>query len=239
MKNISRFLLPLIVFLVLTSVVYSQVPPITPMNLPEVFDNSMPLAKSAEEGYNMFTDNTFTTLKSPYADKIKLIKDYEVKVNDYIVATSEYAKGLLAGNDPILNDTSRNYMNRNIKNVNLEMTDIFMLEFAEIGAAQIEFSDHLNTIPDNKEKIRQLNTYISGKYADLSNKYYAMYHEKLVTIYGLYQESNFANEPPNPFTRINIASSLYATLEAYVNHKNEVAKATAERLAKDYVAYKN
>ena len=235
MKNI----LAAIIILFVINVSYSQVTPIVPMNLPEVYDNSIPLPTSAEQGYNMFTDNTITTLKPAYADKIKLIKDYEVKVNDYIVETAKIVQDMAAANDPTLRDTTMDPLLRNIKAVNLEMNEIFMLELSEIGTAQAQFTEELKTITDNREKIRRLNAYTSGKYAELTNKYNDMYREKIVTIYALYQESDFAAKPVNPITRVNIASSLFATLEAFVNHKNTIAKATAERLAKDYMAYKD
>src|SRR4051812_17664727 len=103
---IEKLLYTGVFVLIFLSTAYSQVTPISPMNLPEVYDNSIPLPQAAEEGYNMFTDNTFTSLKSQFADKIKMIKDYEVKVNDYIVETAKEVQSMAAGNDAILKDTS-------------------------------------------------------------------------------------------------------------------------------------
>jgi len=234
----KKILCLVFIFFAFIAPAYSQVTPIAPMNLPEVYDNSIALPKTAEEGYNMFTDNTFTTLKPQYADKIKLIKDYEVKVNDYIVETAKIVQNMAASNDPVLRDSSMEYLLRNIKAVNLEMTEIFTKELMEVGTAQAEFKQELDATTGNPEKIRKLNTYTSGKYAELCNKYFQLYREKLITIYAMYQESDFAAKPLNPITRVNIASSLFATLEAYVNHKNEIAKGTAERLARDYAAFK-
>lgn len=236
MKNI---LYSLVFFFVFAAAVYSQVTPIPPMNLPEVFDNSIELPRSAEEGYNMFTDNTFTTLKAPYADKMKLISDYVVKVNDFAVETAREVQSMSSGNVSVFSDTSFEYVNKRIMAVNQEMSDIFMLEVAELGTAQAEFTEHIATVTDKREKLRQLNEYISGKYATICNKYFSMYREKLVTIYALYQETNFASAPVNPLTRAAIAASLIATMKAYVNHKNDIAKGTAERLAKDFIAYRD
>ncbi|MBN8571821.1 MAG: hypothetical protein J0M18_19535 [Ignavibacteria bacterium] len=57
---------------------------VKPLNLPETFDNSITLPRNALDGFNMFTDNTFTTFNPEYANKLTSIKDYAKKVNDYI-----------------------------------------------------------------------------------------------------------------------------------------------------------
>lgn len=236
MKNIFLSFAFLFIF---STAVYSQIAPIAPMNIPEVFDNSIPFPQSAVEGFNMFTDSALTELKPEYEDKIKLIKDYQEKVNDFILETSNEVQRLAINNDPLIKDTAMKELDRRIRAVNMEMSDIFMLELNEVGTSQAEFSEDLNTVTDNKEKIDKVNAYISGKYAELWNKYFQMYREKLLTIYALYQEADFGNAPVNPITKITITSSLLATLEAYVNHKNEIAKGTAERAARYYISYKN
>lgn len=232
----KKILYSIVFFFVFTSVIYSQ---ITPINMPEVYDNSIALPKSAEEGFNMFTDNTFTTLKSPYGEKIAFIKDYENKINNYMTQTTDDGRALLASNDPILKDTSMEPMNRKIVAMNLELLDIVTNELNDIGMAQVEFTDVINNTPDNKEKIKKLNAYISGKYADITNKYAALLREKLLLIYPMYQEINFGQSVQNPLTRMTVIASLYATVDVYVNRRNQAAFLTALRLAKDYVAYKN
>lgn len=233
MKNIFYISLFLFIF---TSAVFSQVQPI---NMPEVYDNSIALPKSAEEGFNMFTDNTFTTLKTPYQEKINFIKDYKNKVNDYMQQTAEEVRTLAANNDPLMRDTSQEYINRQIKDLNLQMLDVVTNELSEIGMAQVEFNDQIASLTDNKEKLKRLNTYISGKYADITNKYAGLLREKLVQIYPIYQDINFGAGIKNPVSRMTTIASLFATVDVYVNRRNEAARLTAERLAKDYMAYKN
>ncbi|MBS1492761.1 MAG: hypothetical protein JST55_04605 [Bacteroidetes bacterium] len=233
MKNIFYYTLFLFVF---SSGIFAQMQPI---NMPEVYDNSISLPGSAEQGFNMFTDNTFTTLKSPYQEKITFVKDYEKKIDDYMKQTTEEGRGLVASNDPLMRDTSQEYLNRQIVNLNLEMLDIVTKELNDIGLAQIEFNEQIAPLTDNKEKLKRLNTYISGKYADITNKYAGLLREKLVQIYALYQEINFGSGIRNPLTRLTTISSLFATVDVYVNRRNEAARLTAERLAKDYIAYKN
>lgn len=169
--------------MIFASAGYSQVAPI---NMPEVYDNSIALPKTAEEGYNMFTDNTFTILKSPYIDKITYIKDYEKQINDYIAKTTEEVRTLTMSNDPLIRDTSQEEINRKIKNLNLEMIDIVSAELWDVGMAQVDFNKEIAVITDNKEKLKRLNAYISGKYADITNKYAAKLREKLLQIYPLY-----------------------------------------------------
>ena len=236
MKKNLQLLCFFIIFFSAASITFAQ---ITPLNLPETFDNSISLPRTAEEGFNMFTDNSLTTLKPVYADKITFMKNYSKSVNDYMVQTAEEVKTAAINNDPILQDTSMEEINRRIKALNEEMTEIITNGVGELGTAQAEFAEQILTVQDNTEKMNRLNSYISGKYAEIFNRYSAVLRTKLVSIYGLYQEVNFGTSIRNPVSRITAIASLYATLNAFVNHKNDIVKGTAERLAKDYMAYKN
>jgi hypothetical protein len=236
MKNYLQSLCFYVIFLSVTCISFAQV---TPLNLPETFDNSIPLPRTAEEGFNMYTDNTLTLLKPVHTDKINFVKDYMKRVNDYMLQTAEEVKTAAINNDAVLQDTSMEGINRRIKALNDEMTEIITNEVGELGTAQAEFAGQISSVQDNREKMNRLNSYISGKYAEIFNRYCAALREKLVSIYGLYQEVNFGASMRNPVSRITAIASLYATLGAFVNHKNDIVKGTAERLAIDYLAYKN
>lgn len=231
-----KSILTLIILLNVSVFSFAQ---ITPLNLPETFDNSIPLPRTAEEGFNMFTDSTLTTLKPVYADKITFMKNYSKSVNDYLLQIAEEVKTAAINNDPIIQDTSMDGLNRRIRALNEEMTEIITNGVGELGTAQAEFLEQLAAVQDNREKMNMLNTYISGRYAEIFNRYCAVLREKLVSIYGLYQEVNFGASIRNPVSRITTIGSLYTTLVAFVNHKNDIVKGTSERLGKDYLAFKN
>lgn len=231
-----KSILTLIILLYTAAFSFAQV---TPLNLPETFDNSIPLPGTAEEGFNMFTDNSFSTFKPVYADKITFLKNYMKSVNDYMLQTAEEVKTAAINNDPVLQDTSMEELNRRIKGLNEEMTEIITNGVGELGTAQAEFNQQILTVQDNREKMNRLNSFIAGKYAEIFNRYSAVLREKLVGIYGLYQEVNFGASIRNPVSRVTTIASLYATLGAFVSHKNDLVKGTAERLGKDYMAYKN
>lgn len=231
-----KTILSILIFFSFSVINFAQV---TPLNLPETFDNSIPLPRTAEEGFNMFTDNTLTTLKPVYADKFTFVKEYMKKVNDYMLQTAEEVKTAAINNDPILQDTSMEEINRRIKALNEEMTEIITNGVGELGTAQAEFNEQILTVQDNREKMNRLNSFIAGKYAEIFNRYCAVLREKLVSINTLYQEVNFGTSIRNPVSRVTTIASLYATLGAFVNHKNDLIKGTAERLGRDYLAYKN
>ena len=212
---------------------------VTPLNLPEAFDNSVTLPRNALDGFNMFTDNTFTSFKPEYANKLAAIKDYAKKVNDYMVQTAQEIQTLAMNNDPIIQDTSMEEVNRRIKALNEEMTTIITNGVGELGTAQAEINETINSLPGNNEKLTALNNYISGKYADILNRYSAVLREKLVSINQIYQDVNYGSAIRNPVIRVTTLASLYSTVEAFVNHRNDIVKGTAERLARDYMAYKN
>ena len=130
-------ILTLIILLSSAALSFAQ---ITPLNLPETFDNSIPLPQSAEQGFNIYRDSTLTTLKPVYADKITFVNDYAKRVNDYMLQTAEEVKTAAINNDPILQDTSMEEINRRIKGLNEEMTEIITNGVGELGTAQAEFA---------------------------------------------------------------------------------------------------
>ncbi|MBN8571820.1 MAG: hypothetical protein J0M18_19530 [Ignavibacteria bacterium] len=156
-----------------------------------------------------------------------------------MVQTAEEIQTLAVNNDPIIQDTSMEEVNRKIKALNEEMTTIITNGVGELGTAQAEINETINSLPGNNEKLTALNNYISGKYADILNRYSAVLREKLVSINQIYQDVNYGSAIRNPVTRVTTLASLYSTVEAFVNHRNDIVKGTAERLARDYMAYKN
>ena len=221
------------IIILFISVTNAQVQPI---NMPEVFDNSISLPQTVEEGFNMFTDNNFTTLKPQFQQKLDYTKAYSDSARSYMQRLALEIQDAAMRSDPIISDTSMNELNRKIEAINQQMLDITTAELEEIAKAEEEFSNQISGIQNKQEKITKLNAYISGKYAEIMNRYSSQLREKIVEIYQLYLEANFGQNVRNPVTRVVTIAALYATVVSFVDWKNQTVRHTAERLAREFAA---
>lgn len=234
MKRIISF-----VFLLLAGSSYAQQIQRLQIDIPTKYDSSIDIPKTIDEGYNMFTDDNFTSLKPQYEQKINSINEFTKKANDYLVTcTQEYAE-LSMRNDPILQDTSREFAIREINVLNDELTTILNNVVSDLGAAQVEMRDRVNQIKDKNEKKRIINEFYTGKFQEVFNSHSSLLRTKLVEINYAYGVQDYGFAMVNPITRTKLIASLISTVQAFVNSKNNIAKGAAERLARDYLDLRN
>jgi hypothetical protein len=209
-----------------------------PINMPEVFDNSLTLPGTAEEAFNMFTDNNFTKLKPQFQQKLDYTKSYADSTRSYMQKVAMEIQELAMRGDPSINDTSMNELNRKLEALNQQMMDITTAELEEIAKAEEQFANEIPTVQNKQEKINKLNAYISGKYSEILTKYATQLREKIIEIYALYQQVNFGQGVQNPVTRVVTIADLYATVVTFVDWKNQTVRNTLERMAREFAASK-
>lgn len=207
------------------------------VNLIQTYNNSLELPVSAIDGYNMFTDQTYSTLKPQYQQKLDFTKKYADSVKNYMMSLSTEMQNLMSRNDPLMYDTSMNYVHRDLERQNQNMVDLINGINADILRIEEDYQNSITGITDKSQKLQKLNNYMRSVYSTVLNSYVPQLGTRISAINSTYQQINYGESILNPITRMPVMADLYATVVTFVDWKNQIVKSTAQRLAKDYYEY--
>lgn len=207
------------------------------VNLQNIFLNSIECPKSALEGYNMFTDTTFTVLKPQYQQKLDFTKKYADSVKNYMMSLSGEMQQLISQNDPLMYDTSMNYVHRDLESQNQDMLYLVTSINEKILEIEGSFQQYMSLETDKSRKLQLLDEYMREKFSYLISIIGQKFIDKLFQINKVYQQVNYGESIRNPITRMPVMADLYATIVTFSDWKNQIVKNTALRLARDYYEY--